>query len=633
MVNNANFPFIPGQGGRLALDRYDAQAHFNGTNFRHTADQIDILHPSLVYGDPSTVEQALENLAGIPASITALGVAYISIPDGYNCWASANGTDNLNPNTPFLDAFLNPLFAAITATQSGTYTALPAQYARLQYGGVVYIPAGTYMVQNTINVPPSITLLGEVYGTKLVNVSSIALPASIGSPAPVITSLTITAATNTNPIEITASTNTLKTGQTVIIDDVGGNTNANNAAANPYWVITVIDSTHFTLNGSMGNASYTSGGNVYLTRSILNILPDTNRTSATGIYPDDGAVSGGTNPFMFARSTNIFNMVLADNFVEPTILGDTDYKEPQNFTNANDSGFPAAPALISQQQGSNLVIKNVVGMGRVQFSSGTVVSNATSSFVNTSSSAGLPSGAILGTYLTIDGCLIDGFSLPFYFAGLGGSFDFVSLTNSKVRAYGYYTGDASNSYNNTFIQTSDANVIVANNSLYGNAHNVTSVVMIDQVAGSVPAAGAKSKLVGKANVLLTKNSTLANNAMSLFYPNPSVSNILSYISIEGYPIYVGVAASPYPVDVSATEVLLLADTSTGAITITLSNALSVGQTITIKDIGGMASTNNITITPITGQAIEGGSASANYIYSTNYGSITLKPYNSGWWVT
>lgn len=65
----------------------------------------------------------------------------------------------------------------------------------------------------------------------------------------------ITGATNTAPIQITASNHGYKTGQKVTIAEVGGN-----AAANGAWVVTLVDSNNFTLNNSAGNGAYTSGG-------------------------------------------------------------------------------------------------------------------------------------------------------------------------------------------------------------------------------------------------------------------------------------------------------------------------------------------------------------------------------------
>ena len=67
---------------------------------------------------------------------------------------------------------------------------------------------------------------------------------------------TIVGATNASPIVITVqNTHNLLTGDTAIIASVGGNT-----AANGTWIITRISTTQFSLNGSSGNGSYTSGG-------------------------------------------------------------------------------------------------------------------------------------------------------------------------------------------------------------------------------------------------------------------------------------------------------------------------------------------------------------------------------------
>jgi len=70
------------------------------------------------------------------------------------------------------------------------------------------------------------------------------------------TSFNISAASNTAPIQITTATpNTFTNGQAVIISGVGGN-----IAANGFFIITVINGTQFTLNGSIGSGTYTSGG-------------------------------------------------------------------------------------------------------------------------------------------------------------------------------------------------------------------------------------------------------------------------------------------------------------------------------------------------------------------------------------
>ena len=77
---------------------------------------------------------------------------------------------------------------------------------------------------------------------------------------------TITGASNTSPITITANTtgnpsgSGLVMGQQVTISGVNGNTAANNTAANPTWTIGSVTPTSFTLVGSTGNGNYTSGG-------------------------------------------------------------------------------------------------------------------------------------------------------------------------------------------------------------------------------------------------------------------------------------------------------------------------------------------------------------------------------------
>jgi hypothetical protein len=71
-------------------------------------------------------------------------------------------------------------------------------------------------------------------------------------------SVSTTTGGGVSPIQITTTaTNALVTGQTVVISGVGGN-----AAANGTFVITVISNTTFTLNGTTGSGTYTSGGTI-----------------------------------------------------------------------------------------------------------------------------------------------------------------------------------------------------------------------------------------------------------------------------------------------------------------------------------------------------------------------------------
>jgi hypothetical protein len=71
--------------------------------------------------------------------------------------------------------------------------------------------------------------------------------------------LSVTAATNATPIQITTSSiHGYSTGQSVSISGVLGNTNANGS-----WLITVTGTNTFTLTGSAGSGTYTSGGTVF----------------------------------------------------------------------------------------------------------------------------------------------------------------------------------------------------------------------------------------------------------------------------------------------------------------------------------------------------------------------------------
>jgi hypothetical protein len=70
----------------------------------------------------------------------------------------------------------------------------------------------------------------------------------------------ITNAALGTPITITSPNHGLVSGQSVTINGVTGNTNANNTTATPSWTITVVDANNFQLNGSTGNAAYLGGG-------------------------------------------------------------------------------------------------------------------------------------------------------------------------------------------------------------------------------------------------------------------------------------------------------------------------------------------------------------------------------------
>jgi hypothetical protein len=165
----ANIPYNRGIG-RLATDRFDFQSHLEGViGFRHTADQVDLNpSPMNIYGPATTVEQALQNLVNFIAFELANGTGFIAVGDGYDTYHNSFASPGVPGSTPYdasvppLDPVLNDLF---------TNPSNPS-YHRVRDGGIVFIKAGTYSISNTVNVPPGIILMGEGFGTKLINQTS-----------------------------------------------------------------------------------------------------------------------------------------------------------------------------------------------------------------------------------------------------------------------------------------------------------------------------------------------------------------------------------------------------------------------------------------------------------------------------
>ena len=106
----------------------------------------------------------------------------------------------------------------------------------------------------------------------------------------------ITAATNATPVVITSNSHGLSNGDLVGIDGMGGLTSCNGHT----WAVYAVATNTFTLDGSAGNGTYTSGGTWYK-------IPNTRATALTtqdGIYVKSG---DATRLFLgsgFARETS-----------------------------------------------------------------------------------------------------------------------------------------------------------------------------------------------------------------------------------------------------------------------------------------------------------------------------------------
>ena len=112
-------------------------------------------------------------------------------------------------------------------------------------------------------------------------------------------------ASYTNPISIgTVEEHELSTGQQVILSGVQGNT-----AANGTWTVTVVDATHFTLNGSSANGAYAGGGNItgggmafYDAETSAAALKMLGRPLHVFLTPDDDPTVNGSADAIFLRN-------------------------------------------------------------------------------------------------------------------------------------------------------------------------------------------------------------------------------------------------------------------------------------------------------------------------------------------
>lgn len=91
---------------------------------------------------------------------------------------------------------------------------------------------------------------------------------------------TITGATNATPIVITSASHGLSVNDLVGINSVGGTTAANGKI----WTVSAADTNTFTLQSSVGNGAYTSGGTWYK----INNTRATALTTQNGVYVKTG---------------------------------------------------------------------------------------------------------------------------------------------------------------------------------------------------------------------------------------------------------------------------------------------------------------------------------------------------------
>ncbi len=535
--------------GRLVVDRYDFQKHIEGTDFRHQALGIDLDEALDALGGALDAQTAFTNINTYINSQTGIGQGFITIGDGYDTWHAADGSQNFDPLIPALNIVLQPIFDDLIAGNP-----VSSGYVRIQHGGIIVIKAGTYILTDTLEVPPGITLMGEGWGTKIINAIALDIDTSEGGPAPIVDEL--------------------------------------------------------------------------LTKKpMFRIKYDPNRSF------NDAAVEASM--FVFGKKTTICNMVISDNFVEPTRLGDVFYKLAQNSSGDNP--------LISQEAGSHLVLNNLVMLGRVAFSLGKEVSSATRFAVQLDTSTALSTG----TFLEITDCFIDGFSQPIDFQALGGSKDSLEINNSKIRSHGYLDADGTTPAANCIANIIACNVRMVSNHFYGNHINAGTVLYIDDVIGGAVNLQSKSKIIVASNEIVVDKESIGTPVHYAIYVNPS--NLTTFYTkavaqsygnvfqeVDGFKIDSALSlrvysiSASYVMDTHGGDFAVLVDTSSSEITVTLPGH-SAGRKVIIKDSTGYASVNNITLARSGSTGSIDGYA-GNRKIATNFASWTLLSDGTNWYI-
>ncbi len=156
------------------------------------------------------------------------------------------------------------------------------------------------------------------------------------------TNLAVTGATNATPIVITTAAHGFSTGDVVTLASVGGNTNANGT-----FRVTVISSTTFSLDGSAGNAAYTSGGTVAKWNRIVTAA----RPGGSGAIRGWKITTNSTNVTSVSYSLAIFKSATTGSQLPPaatldnTAIGNNFYTDFRTFVHKTASASTTAATI------------------------------------------------------------------------------------------------------------------------------------------------------------------------------------------------------------------------------------------------------------------------------------------------
>lgn len=179
-------------------------------------------------------------------------------------------TDAIEGTTAFVLGFNGDFTTPITYTSSiaglvasrmntlSTIAGIGASVSVTQTGNTLFITFKDSL--GGFDIPTLNATITSAFGTGSITVGITPGATAVGFQIPnqylVVagTSSTLSIASGTSPIVITATGHRLTTGQTVRVTNVAGN-----PAANGTWIITVLDSNRFSLNGSAGTSTGIGG--------------------------------------------------------------------------------------------------------------------------------------------------------------------------------------------------------------------------------------------------------------------------------------------------------------------------------------------------------------------------------------
>lgn len=132
------------------------------------------------------------------------------------------------------------------------------------------------------------------------------------------------------------------------------------------------------------------------------------------------------------------------------------------------------------------------------------------------------------------------------------------------------------------------------------------------------------------NYGINTSAGMRNSSQLLFTFNKSSSSQLPIFGIQGGIQLKKTSVADAAYTVASTDRIVAYTSLTAARTVTLSQAAAVpGMILTIKDETGTAATNNLTVTRVLSDHIDG---ATTQVINTNYGSLTMYSDGSNWFL-